>query len=1256
MSFHTNLQRYLRNELPDQQLSISMRATTSYGTWNERNIPATASAALKTQEHFKYGQRPKLWDSQSNLSAGEPAILIGKTLDYSGHPRTLAEAFDLTVRNHPKKKLHYKMENGEVRISDYLDLSQNAESILQGLSQQGVQPGDSVILQIERIDHFVAAIWACILGGMNPAPLKPALHLPTDHVDHHKLKQVWELLDYPLIVGDSAGIFEEEGKREGTVISVNELSQHDRSPNRHSSAPHDPVLTLFTSGTTGTPKCVRYQNRQILANIIGIKQHLGLTSEEITLNWMPLYHAGGLLTNHILGVVLGSEQVLSSVERFLNSPTSWLEDIEEHQVTFTWAPNFAYAQLNQHQAIHARSGDLSSIRTILNVGQPISAHTGKEFLHQLVPLGLNANSIVPAYGMTEFSGSLCFSRTFDRSETGGIQHIVKGSLDRKLIFSDSSNTEETIAFVEIGEVIPGVSLRIVNDCNVPLPEAHVGKVQLKGDSIITEYFKNKEATNNALTDDGWFESGDLGFVKGGMLTLTGREKDVLIMNGKNLYNYEIEAVMKQVYGVDADYVAAAGISGGESGNDQLLLFYSPRNDDEGLDIFVIQEMRGNISRQFGVNPRYIVPVSKREFPRTPTGKIQRLQLVDLLLDGQFDEKLNQIECMLHERQQAQKMMEEEVAATSGEQDACVQSVEEDSGEAQIQQDKCCIIHYTSEKDHCHEALVYTKVREYVKKHNVLLDRIEVYRQPHIGEGASLSSDYYPFLKKAFQSVLGLTQVTNHDDFFQLGGDSLRMTRLLAMIASEYRVRIPIQRFFRHATINGILQELQNAEPLNNHTPIPVQQQRTEKLPLTMKQKSQWVLHMIAPESAFYTNTFSIHFTGVFHIYKLQNAVQALITRHEALRVRYGIQDGEPYQYVKEPGSEIEIRRVDLSQLQEHERHVGIRMEIDQEANLRFDLVNDACLRLCLIDCGPDKHILIVSMHHIISDGWSVEIFTNELLQLYKSGLEDSHQMLTPSSVSYSDYVLWQSSMEQGSDSALWELKDHWTSKLNRTLPIIQVPYDFPYPEVRTYKGNTLERIVDSRLTSRTLAKANRSGVTLFMLLFAVYGYLIHRFTRQPYIPIGTVMSNRTRAEVEKLIGFVANTVILPVEFSENMTFDDLLQQVKDISLDAYQHQEVPIEMLLPDLSYHMAPGLTPGFQVMFTLQNEFTHHYQLENLSVQLMIEAGSTSKYDLILHVYEESDILKLRMEYNTDVYRMETIERLLEFYITMLEGVVEH
>ncbi|MFS0871458.1 condensation domain-containing protein [Paenibacillus xylanilyticus] len=1257
MSFHTDLQRYIRRELPIQQLTISMRAVPSSGTWHKYSPQPAASNLLKTQEHFKYGQTPKLWDSQSNHSSGTPAILIGKPLDCSGHPETLAESFDLTVRNHPKKRLYYKLENGEDRVSDYMELSQDAERILQGLHRQGVRPGDSVILQIVRIDHFVAVFWACILGGIIAVPLKPALHLPTDHVDHHKLEQVWELLNCPLIVGDSDASFMREGNRKRPLTTVQELLQHERSQNRHRSESGDPVLTLFTSGTTGTPKCIRYQNRQVLANIIGIEQHLGLTSDEITLNWMPLYHAGGLLTNHILGVVLGSEQVLSSVERFLNTPITWLDDIETHQVTFTWAPNFAYAQINQQdEAVHSKRWDLSSIRTILNVGQPISARTGKDFLHRLAPFGLRSDSIVPAYGMTEFSGSLCFSRTFDHSETGGIQHIVKDSLNDELIVVDQSKTDETIAFVEIGEVIPGISLRIVNDCNDLLPEARIGKVQLKGDSIITEYFNNAEATNNALTEDGWFESGDLGFVRGGILTLTGREKDVLIMNGRNIYNYEIEAMMKQVYGIDTDYVAAAGISGGESGNDQLLLFYTPQNDDEGLNLFVCQELRGKISRQFGVNPRFIVPVSKEEFPRTPTGKIQRLQLVDLLLQGQFDETLNRIDCLLHERQQAQLIMEEEVAATSIEIADWEQAGQEDSRGTQIQQDKLCIIHYTSEQDHCQEAWVYTKVREYVQTQNIHFDRIEVYRQPHATETTSVSSEQRQFLEKAFQMVLGLTQVTSHDDFFQLGGDSLRMTRLLSMIASEYGVVIPVQRFFRQATIEGILHELQHAKPLKNHLSIPAQQQRTGKLPLTLKQKSQWVLHMIAPDSAFYTNTFSIHFTGVFHVRRLQNALQTLMMRHEALRIRFGIQDGEPYQYVAEMGSDIEIRKVDLGQLQDNERQVGIRAEIEREANLRFDLVSDACLRLCLIDCGTDKHILIVSMHHIMSDGWSVEIFTHELVQLYNSEVEESHRMMAKPSVSYSDYVLWQSSMEQDNSSPLWEQRAYWINTLNRPLPIIQVPCDFPYPEARTYKGNTIERIVDPQLTSMTLMKANQSGATLFMFLFSLYAYLIHRFTRQAYIPIGTVMSNRTRAEVDHLIGFVANTVILPVEFSEDMTFEDLLEQVKGMSLDAYQHQEVPIELLLPDLAYQTAPGSTPGFQVMFTLQNEFTHQYQLQDVSVQLMIEAGNTSKYDLILHVYEESDILRLRMEYNTDLYRMETMHRLLQFYLTMLEGVVEH
>ena len=223
--------------------------------------------------------------------------------------------------------------------------------------------------------------------------------------------------------------------------------------------------------------------------------------------------------------------------------------------------------------------------------------------------------------------------------------------------------------------------------------------------------------------------------------------------------------------------------------------------------------------------------------------------------------------------------------------------------------------------------------------------------------------------------------------------------------------------------------------------------------------------------------------------------------------------------------------------------------------------------------------------------------------------------------------------------------------------MIEVPPDRPRPAAPSYSGETLEMRVDAGLTARIKRKLRRSQVTLFMFMFAAYSYLLHRLTRQDVLPIGTVMANRTLPETEPLIGFIANTSVLCVRFDDGMTFNDLLAQVKAVTLDAYYAQDVPFEMVLSKMRETSGRSAAEsGIRVMFTLQNEFTHRYRLSKTDVHLNIEAGDTAKYDLILHVYEDEEHLKLCLEYSTDLYRRSTAERFLEYYRTILEGVVEH
>ncbi|UHA73335.1 condensation domain-containing protein [Paenibacillus sp. 481] len=1258
MTIQSQLEQYIKSVHPIKDVRVEMHIQHV-----SADVPSRpdASAILNQQQHFQYTN----YRSSPRRSAQhgvKEARLIGPPLVWADNePRTLIDAFSRTLQKDGHKKLHFSLKDGTDSSLSYTELDQQAARILHGLIQLGLKPGDAVLIQVERIDYFISLFWACIFGGFLPAPLKLALNQQPNHAERKKVEQVWEFLNRPLIVTDCKleDVATEQTNGEQRIVGAEVLLGQRAADHRHTANPEDGALFLFTSGTTGMPKCVRYNHTHVLANIFGIQRCLELTQHEVTLNWMPLYHAGGLLTNHVLGVVLGCEQVLRPVEHFLTTPCSWLQDIEAYRVTFTWAPNFAFAQINQLSAeIESSSWDLSSVRTILNVGQPISVRTAKTFLQTLSSSGLSSKCIVPAYGMTEFSGSLCFNREFDAHEESGVQHIWQSSLNDELRFAGPDDSSEAVAFAEIGRVMPGVDLRIVDDMDKALPEACVGKVQLKGDTIIDGYYNHEAATSAAFTEDGWFETGDLGFVYDGRLTLTGRAKDVLIMNAKNVYNFEVESVMSQAYGIDPNFAAAAGISGGEDGNDRLLLFFSPLDDDIMLTLLLIQELRGLVSRQFGVNPCYIVPVSKANFPRTPTGKIQRLQLVHNLLDGQYDTILATVDDLLRNRFQRDELFAHAAVASTVESQALLSETIHGAEvvATEMKHQEIVVVYYSSECDDLSDAALYIKIRDYLSTQHENYGHIEVCRRHSISE--HMEEDYEEelrFLTNSFEKLLKRPVITRNHDFFQLGGDSLKMTKLLTMLISNYNIMVTPHQFFKQPTIQGLLQEMILAKQNSSSSHIPTHSRDQSRMPLTIKQKSQWILHMIEPNSAFYTNTFTLRFQGACDREHLTELMRILIERHEGLRIRFGMQYSEPFQYVEPPYSPY-IRHMDLS-LMEGERRRDRESElVRQEANHRFDLLQEPCLRLLLLTCGENEHRLVISMHHIMSDGWSVEVFTNELMDLYGKSLQGERPHLTALPVSYSNYVYWQSEREQDHSSSLWAQTDYWRQLLNGPLPTIQVPPDFVRPEVRSYKGDTIDLTVSSSLASLARAKANRSGITLFMLMFAVYAYLIHRFSKQSSVPIGTVMANRTRPELEKLIGFVANTVVLRIEFDDEMTFNDLLEQVKTSAVGAYQHQEVPFEMVLPLLSDRGKAGYTPGFQVMFTYQNEFTHNYQFTDASVRLEIEAGDTAKFDLILHVYEEADTLRLRMEYNTDLYKKETIERLLNFYTTILEGVVEH
>ena len=519
----------------------------------------------------------------------------------------------------PDRGIIYLSPDGSINRQSYPQLLTEAAIMLGAMRRLQLRAGDKVIFQLPHNEDFVPAFWACVLGGFVPVPISIPPSYDEAHATLAKLKNAWDMLERPLILTAATHVsgLEGFGLRERMtglhVAAVEQLRSGEPDHNYHDNKPEDLALLLLTSGSTGLPKGVQLNHRNVLSRSAATAQMNGFTESEISLNWMPLDHVGGLVMFHIRDVFLGCTQLHGPTETILQRPITWLEWISRHRVTNTWAPNFAFGLVNeQDDDLHNAKLDLSSLRFILNGGEAIVAKTARRFLTTLAPYGLPATSMKPAWGMSETSSGVTYSHRF-------LLNLTK----------------DTDAFVEVGIPVPGISARIVDrELNV-LPEGKIGSLQVKGLTVTKGYFKNPTINNESFSRDGWFITGDLAFIKNGAVTITGREKDVIIVNGANFHSHEIESVVEEIAGVEVSFTAACGIRQADRDTDQLAIFYCPTS--EGLADLANTEksIRNAVVTQIGVNPDHLLALEKDQIPKTAIGKIQRSSLKKSFEDGQL---------------------------------------------------------------------------------------------------------------------------------------------------------------------------------------------------------------------------------------------------------------------------------------------------------------------------------------------------------------------------------------------------------------------------------------------------------------------------------------------------------------------------------------------------------------------------------------------------------------------------------------------
>ncbi len=428
--------------------------------------------------------------------------------------------------------------------------------------------------------------------------------------------------------------------------------------------------------------------------------------------------------------------------------------------------------------------------------------------------------------------------------------------------------------------------------------------------------------------------------------------------------------------------------------------------------------------------------------------------------------------------------------------------------------------------------------------------------------------------------------------------------------------------------------------------------RQGNIPLSFSQQRLWFLNQLEPNSSAYNIPAAVKITGKLNITALSESIREIIRRHEVLRTTFTVVDGEPVQVIGE-AENFTLPVVDLQTLPPEQKRQQVLDLAAKEAQKPFDLEKGPLIRGKLFRLSETKHVVLLTVHHIISDGWSTGILIKELTALYTAFCQGQPSLLPELPLQYADFAIWERKRLQG--EVLQNLLDYWKQRLGGSLPILELPSDRPRPAISSQpKGAAQIFQISPELTQKLLAFSQQEKVTLFMTLLAAFKVLLYRYTHQEDIIVGTPIANRNRSETEGLIGFFVNTLVLRTNLANNPSFREFLQQVREVTLGAYAHQDLPFEKLVEELQPGRNLSHNPLFQVMFVLQNASTEVLCLPELTIEPLKIQKKTTNFDLTLSISETQTSLKGDLEYNADIFNDDRITRMLGHFQVLLEAIV--
>jgi amino acid adenylation domain-containing protein len=1102
----------------------------------------------------------------------------------------------------------------ETERLSWRELDAGACKVAAALSET-CKPGERALLLFPPGLDFVSAFCGCLYARVVAVPAYP----PRPRRDDERLRAIARdaapavvLTTSPLLAGAAQLIERAPELAEASWLAADTL-QEAPSWDGPEARPDDLAFLQYTSGSTASPKGVMVSHANLAHNERMIQTAFGQDEESVVAGWLPLYHDMGLIGNVLQPLWSGGRCVLMSPASFLQRPRRWLEAIGRYRATTSGGPNFAYDLCVRRVAPAERPGlDLSSWRVAFNGAEPVRAETLGRFAAAFAPCGFRRAAFYPCYGLAEATllvagGTIgegprlaAFSpQSLERNEP---KAPAEGAAERRLVGCGRPWLDQRLAIVDPESL-------------AACPAGAVGEIWVAGPSVAQGYWGQPEETERtfgAVTAPGgepWLRTGDLGFLAGEELYVTGRLKDLIILRGRNHYPQDLELTAERSHpalrpGGGAAFALEVG------SEERLVLVHElERRAEDGEDLEQIAAaVRRSIAGEHEVPVHEVVLVRAGAVPKTSSGKVQRRFCGTLYREG----KLAVLgRSLLGELDEGPPAAPPPTAATG-------------------------------------------------LRRTLLASRDEE-RLPLVEE----------LLRHAFARLTRTDGGCIDPDrpLVELGLDSLVAVELTGAVEAELEAAPSVAALLdglslREAARQVLTLVTSGGEPVLQ----PVPGAEVGEHPLSWGQRSLWFLHRLAPESAAYNMAAAVRLCGSVDRQALLRAFQALVDRHAVLRTTYGEGPDGPVQRVAERGAAF-FQRVNAADWSGED----LRGRLGEEAFRPFDLERGPVLRVTLFARGPGEDVLLFCVHHIAADLWSLAILVRELGTLYSrhaAGQDEYEEEALPRlDLHYADYARWQVDMLAGSAGRrLWE---HWQSRLAGA-PVLALPADRPRPLVQSYQGASRTFRLGPELSSSLRALARSRGCTLFMVLLTGYQALLSRLCGQEDFLVGCPTSGRAPGRLgerlTRLVGYFVNPVALRADLAGEPAAGELLERVRRTALDAFEHQDFPLAVLAERLGSGRDAARAPLIQALLVQQKSpfpevealaaFSLADQGARLTVGgLTIESVTfddpTSQFELSLSAGEIGNEIAAMLRWSTDLFDTATIDRIIGHLANLLRGM---